>query len=322
MAKIRSISPNACESVRLGQITDGAERLYWRLQTHCDDDGRHIDDPRVIWGACCIQIAGWTAELVDQLLDELHTIGLVHRYQVDGRHYLEVDQFTRFQHPKYRQKSTLPPRPDDDQGGTTSPPDRPPIAPRPKETTGDETTQDVIPGAIEPLSPPDVPHGEGEGVGEGVGEPPTSEVTHTAPRLTVVAGGQDQQRPDRRTRVGQAILHLAQLELNAEITKGRTIDDRATYLDAIVRRLSREAASELHHLAHEHPTATGEQLADLHRGDHLRITTPADQSRTLATIERRPSSTACSACSGRGRTATEDGTIAPCPACQPAPTPA
>ena len=47
MAKIRSISPNACESHRLGAITDPAERLYWRLQTHCDDQGRAVDDPRV-----------------------------------------------------------------------------------------------------------------------------------------------------------------------------------------------------------------------------------------------------------------------------------
>lgn len=352
MAKIRSISPNACESVRLGQISDGAERLYWRLQTHCDDAGRAADDPRVIWGQCCIQIEAWTPATVDQHLAELHEIGLIVRYQADGRRYLEVDQFTRFQHPKRPTPSKLPGVPSQGSDTTPVPPGEDaavpsadtgvpsPVVEVPSSTSTDcgepDEATDAEPSRHDTKSTTAPTQGEhvdrmwspekewsGEGDGGGEGDPPTPDVSLTGPRLTVVAGGADQQQPPRRhARVGQAIAIIADAEMAQAIANGAAIRDQRKYLDGIIDRLNREAAPALHHLAHQHPNAGPDQLADLHNGVQLRTTTPASQSRTLAALDRRAPDGACRTCSGRGETADDDGTLIACPDCQPAPTPA
>ena len=108
MARIRSIHPDACDSEKLGAITADAERLYWRLQTHCDDEGRCEDNPRLIWARCIPLVDGWTAKKVDAALDELHAAGLLVRYRVAGDGYVEVAQWARFQHPQKPKPSVLP----------------------------------------------------------------------------------------------------------------------------------------------------------------------------------------------------------------------
>ena len=102
MARIRSIKPEACTSEKLGAVSSDAERLFWRLQTHCDDHGRCEDSPRVIYGACCPTIDAWTPALVDDLLWELADIGLVRRYVDDTgtRHLLDVPNWADHQHPQ------------------------------------------------------------------------------------------------------------------------------------------------------------------------------------------------------------------------------
>jgi hypothetical protein len=348
MAKIRSIHPNACESVRLGQIADGAERLYWRLQTHCDDAGRCVDDPRVIWGVCCIQIDGWTPTTVDQHLAELHDVGLITRYTIDGRRYLEVDQFTTFQHPKRVTPSKLPgvpsqgadpsPVPSEDPAAVPSvatgvpspavevPPSTSTACGEPDELSGgvptsDDTKCTMFPPGGEHVDRVWPLEGSGEGGGDGVEIPPTPEVTHTGPRLTVVAGGVDQQQPTttgRRSRVEQAIAILADAEMATAIANGATIRDPRKYLDGISARIRRESSAALHTLAHEHPTARPDRLADLHNGVQLRTTTPADQSDTLA---RAAKNRTCETCHGTTWDPTSEP-VQPCPDCQPAPTPA
>lgn len=96
MARIRSIHPEACDSEKLAELTDAAERMYWRLQTHCDDDGICEDNPKVI-RARCATLLDWTVSDVDHLLDELVQVGLVQRYEAVGRRWVYVEQFARFQ---------------------------------------------------------------------------------------------------------------------------------------------------------------------------------------------------------------------------------
>lgn len=112
MARIRSIHPDAHQSEKLAGLTSDAERLYWRLQGHCDDHGRCEDNPRLIWGMTCSLIASWTHQTVDQLIDELADAGLVVRYEAAGKACIQVVRWSDYQHPQRPKASPLPPVPD------------------------------------------------------------------------------------------------------------------------------------------------------------------------------------------------------------------
>lgn len=148
MPKIRSIHPDACESEKLLALSDGAERTLWRLTTHSDDDGRGVDHPKLLANKLYPLDDTKTGDVLDDHLDELVKVGMLVRYQVDGKRYYEVHDFTDWQKPKYKADSKLP-APED---GTTFPPSSPDVDP------------------IGPPSSPDVPHGVGGVTGEGDGD--------------------------------------------------------------------------------------------------------------------------------------------------------
>lgn len=108
MARIRSIHPDACKSEKLAAAGAEAERCYWRLQTHCDDEGRCEDHPRLIWAALFPLCEDESPKTVDGHLERLAEVGLIVRYEVDGKRFLEVTQFGRFQHPQRPKASTIP----------------------------------------------------------------------------------------------------------------------------------------------------------------------------------------------------------------------
>lgn len=108
MARIRSIHPEACTSERLARVGAEAERCYWRLQTHCDDDGRAEDNVRLIWAALFPLHETVGPADVDGWLDELEQAGLLQRYVVEERRYLAVTQWGRFQHPQRHKPSKFP----------------------------------------------------------------------------------------------------------------------------------------------------------------------------------------------------------------------
>jgi hypothetical protein len=108
MARIRSIHPDACKSEKLAGVSAEAERCYWRLQTHCDDEGRCEDHFRLIWAALFPLHEDVTPVDVDRWLSELDAKGLITRYVADGNRYLAVVQWDRFQHPQKPKASTLP----------------------------------------------------------------------------------------------------------------------------------------------------------------------------------------------------------------------
>lgn len=110
MARIRSIHFNACGSNKLADLSDGAERLWWRMQGHCDDEGRLEDDPRLI-RAAAVPLLDWSIELVDEYLTEMATAGLIVRYQADDHRVLQVVQWSTYQHPQKPRPSRWPAAP-------------------------------------------------------------------------------------------------------------------------------------------------------------------------------------------------------------------
>lgn len=123
MGKIRSIHPEACESEKLTALSDGAERTLWRLGTQSDDEGRGLDNPKLLAAKLYPLDDRKDADTIDAHLWELSDAGMVVRYEVDGKRYYEVHDFTDWQKPRHFTPSKLPP-PSDGQvrtsdGGST-----------------------------------------------------------------------------------------------------------------------------------------------------------------------------------------------------------
>lgn len=109
MARIRSIHPDACKSRRLASLSAEAERCYWRLQTHCDDEGRCEDDALLI----CRSIFQASADIgptdVEAWLFEMAAAGSIDRYEVEGVLVIQILEWDRYQHPRKPKPSSLPP---------------------------------------------------------------------------------------------------------------------------------------------------------------------------------------------------------------------
>lgn len=80
----RIIRESCRTSLTLNDLSDGAERLHWRLVTVADDYGRFNADPAVVKSLCfplradarmCKQVSAW--------LDEMCNVGLIVRYWGD-----------------------------------------------------------------------------------------------------------------------------------------------------------------------------------------------------------------------------------------------
>lgn len=111
MARIRSIHYDALKSEKLAAASAEAERCYWRLSTHCDDAGRAEDDPRLFAAYLFPLNDDITGPVVDGWLAELARLGLIVRYEVDGRRFLEVAKWADYQKPNRPTPSKNPPPP-------------------------------------------------------------------------------------------------------------------------------------------------------------------------------------------------------------------
>lgn len=140
MARIRSVHPNICLSETMAQLSAEVERCFVRLWTHCDDEGRCEDRPKVIAAQIFAANEEIMSKHVDEWLNKLQEVGCIQRYEVDGRKYLQVVEWDTYQHPQKPKKSVIP-------------------AP-PPYLSGRSTVQ--LPEGYA------VGVGEGEGVGEGV----------------------------------------------------------------------------------------------------------------------------------------------------------
>lgn len=145
MARIRSIHYDALKSEKLASVGAEAERCYWRLATHCDDDGRAEDNPRLFAAYLFPLHDEADGAAVNDWLDELETAGLIVRYESDGDRFLAVTRWADYQKPQKKRDSVLP---------------APPVSHTPPVVVPDEDAT-----ALVLVSP-----GEGEEIGVGEGE--------------------------------------------------------------------------------------------------------------------------------------------------------
>lgn len=108
MARIRTIKPSFFTSHSVAALSLTARLTFVGLWTHADDEGRAVDDARLIKAALWPLEDKHTAKRVEADLVELAKAGLIHRYETDGRRYLHVRGFSDHQRVSHAQESSLP----------------------------------------------------------------------------------------------------------------------------------------------------------------------------------------------------------------------
>jgi hypothetical protein len=89
MARIRTIKPDFFTSLPVAELAVEARLTFIGLWTHCDDEGRCIDDARLIKAALW-PLDDRTSQDVEGDLEALSERSLILRYVVDGRRFIAV----------------------------------------------------------------------------------------------------------------------------------------------------------------------------------------------------------------------------------------
>lgn len=108
MARIRSLKPGFCTSEDIAQLTIPCRLHFAMLWTYADDEGRGADNPRLIKGALWPLDDHIDHDAINAFHDELEQAQRIVRYEVDGRRYFQINDFTKHQHPTRPVKSVLP----------------------------------------------------------------------------------------------------------------------------------------------------------------------------------------------------------------------
>lgn len=108
MARIRSISPEACESRTLAELSDFEERVWWRILPHMDDQGRSKDDALLLRSKAFAVMAEVSEAMIEAALTTFSRKRLVIRYEVREQRYLQVRSWPRFQSPNNPSKARIP----------------------------------------------------------------------------------------------------------------------------------------------------------------------------------------------------------------------
>lgn len=115
--KSRVLHPSFFTDEKVRQLSPNAKVLLLGLWLRADDYGRAIYLPKLIEGEV------FPTEQVDiyALLREVVQMGLIRLYEVQGQHYYDVPSWEKWQNPKYKAKSPIPPCPGEigDESGTS-----------------------------------------------------------------------------------------------------------------------------------------------------------------------------------------------------------
>lgn len=93
----------------MAAVSAEGERTFIRLWTHCDDDGRAKDHPKLLKAQLFPLHDDVSADDVDRHLDELVRAGCIVRYRVGGERFLCVPSWSDHQKPQKKLTSKLPP---------------------------------------------------------------------------------------------------------------------------------------------------------------------------------------------------------------------
>lgn len=120
MARIRSVKPEYFTSMDICQLSIEARLAFIGLWTHADDEGRFVDEPRLIKAALFPLDDELDFAAVDGLLNELQRTERIIRYQSpDGKRFAAIRGWNH-QKIDRRTPSKHPPPPDLDEGSSSA----------------------------------------------------------------------------------------------------------------------------------------------------------------------------------------------------------
>lgn len=149
MPRIRSVKPEYFGSEPVGNCSPTSRLLFIALWCLADDEGRAVDNPKIIRAFAFPLDDDILSTDVDRMLVELHVARLIVRYEVEGRKYLAVKNFTEHQHPKKKLQSKLPPPPVPHQFPTAPPL----VAPVVVVVEGEVVGEQQLPAAVADAPP-------------------------------------------------------------------------------------------------------------------------------------------------------------------------
>lgn len=109
MARIRTIKPDFFTSLTVAELSAAARLTFIGLWTHVDDEGRCVDEPRLIAAAIWPLDDSTGAATVERHLEDIERLGLIVRYRVNGRRYLQVSGWDEHQRINRPSESKIPP---------------------------------------------------------------------------------------------------------------------------------------------------------------------------------------------------------------------
>lgn len=161
MARIRTIKPGFFRSESVAALDFGTRLTWAGLWTYCDDQGRGVDNPRIIKAELWALDDDYTHNNVADDLDTLESAGMICRYEVDGKSYLHVVKWSDHQVVNNPNKEALPRCPTHDNA--------PPQGSDQDRSESTETLKTSSGESTETLKTSSVLEGEGE-LGKGTGE--------------------------------------------------------------------------------------------------------------------------------------------------------
>jgi len=134
MARARNIKPGFFRNADLAELSFEARLLFAGLWTLADREGRLEDKPKQIK----IDIFPSDSVDVDLCITQISNLGMLVRYEVDGKRYIQVTNFAKHQNPHRDEKpSVYPPIPSET-------PSKPETKPEPSGTETDKHSASTV----------------------------------------------------------------------------------------------------------------------------------------------------------------------------------
>lgn len=120
MARIRTVKPEFFTSLTIASLPYEARLTFIGLWTHVDDEGRCVDEARLVKAAIW-PLDDRTAADIQKDLDQLTECSLITQYEVDNRRYIAIRGWWEHQKINRPTRSKLPAPPTSGNGGATVP---------------------------------------------------------------------------------------------------------------------------------------------------------------------------------------------------------
>jgi hypothetical protein len=108
MSRIRTVKPAFFRSLTIAELGVPTRLTFIGLWTYVDDDGRGVDDSRLIKSELWPLDDDHTKADVEGDMDSLANHGLIERYKVAGRSYFWIPSWTEHQVINHSKRSSLP----------------------------------------------------------------------------------------------------------------------------------------------------------------------------------------------------------------------